>query len=118
AWRPLGTDRFVVRSGFGIFYDILLLNAQLSARLNPPFRITQTIINPGNATIQTIFNQPPSQTPPGGTYMSLNFRDPYQEEWNLGFEITPVNNLLLDASYVGSHGVKLARNHRVNQPEP
>src|SRR5439155_1565911 len=118
AWRPLDSDRLVVRSGFGIYYDTLLLNAQLNARLNAPFRITQVIVNPGNATIQTIFNQPPSQTPPGGTFMSLHFQDPYQQQWNVGTQFTPVSNLLLDVSYVGSHGVKLARFHRINQPEP
>ena len=118
AWRPLGSERFVVRSGYGIYYDELLLNAQLNARLNPPFRITQVIVNPGNATIQSIFNQPPSQTPPGGTFMALNFQDPYQQQWNVGTEVTPVNSVLLDVSYVGSRGVKLARFHRINQPQP
>ena len=118
AWRPLSSDNFVVRSGYGIYYDQLLLNAQLNARLNPPFRITQTIVNPGNATIQTIFDQPASQTPPGGTYMNLNFRDPYQEQWNVGTQFAPMHDLLLDASYVGSRGVKLARFLRVNQPLP
>ena len=118
AWRPIGSDNFVVRSGFGIYYDELLLNAQLNARLNAPFRITQTIVNPGSATIQNIFDQPASQTPPSGTYMSLNFRDPYQEQWNVGMQVTPTRTLLLDASYVGSRGVDLARFHRVNQPLP
>ena len=118
AWRPVGSERFVVRSGYGIYYDELLLNAQLNARLNPPFRITQVIVNPGAATIQTIFNQPPSQTPPGGTFMSLNFRDPYQQQWNIGTEVTAVSNVLLDASYVGSRGMKLARFLRINQPQP
>ena len=118
AWRPLSSDNFVIRSGFGIYYDELLLNAQLNARLNPPFRITQTIVNPGTATIQTIVNQPAYQTPPGGTYMALNYRDPYQQQWNVGTQVTPSPNLLLDASYVGSRGVDLARFHRVNQPLP
>jgi hypothetical protein len=118
AWRPTASDNFVVRSGFGIYYDELLLNAQLNARLNPPFRITQTIVNPGTATIQSIFDQPASQTPPGGTFMSLNYFDPYQEQWNVGTEFAPVKTLLLDVSYVGSRGVGLARFRRINQPEP
>jgi hypothetical protein len=118
AWRPLASDRLVIRSGYGIYYDTLLLNAQLNARLNPPFRITQTIVNPGDATIQTIFNEPASQTPPGGTFMSLNFKDSYQEQWNVGTEFIPVSKLLLDVSYVGSRGMNLARFRRINQPEP
>lgn len=118
AWRPLDSERFVIRSGYGIYYDQLLLNAQLNARLNPPFRITQLIVNPGNASINTIVNEPASQTPPGGTYMSLNFRDPYQEQWNVGTQFLPITNLLVDVAYVGNRGIKLARFHRVNQPAP
>jgi hypothetical protein len=118
AWRPVNSDRFVVRSGYGIYYDTLLLNAQLNARLNPPFRITQVIVNPGTANIQTIFNEAASQTPPGGTFMSLNFKDSYQEQWNVGTQFIPVSKLLLDVSYVGSRGVNLPRFLRINQPAP
>lgn len=118
AWRPLDSDNFVIRSGYGIYYDQTLLNAHLGARLNPPFRITQLIVNPGDATIQTIFNESPSQTPPGGSFMSLNYRDPYQEQWNVGTQFAPVSDLLLDVAYVGSRGVKLSRFRRINQPAP
>ena len=118
AWRPLDSDNFVVRSGYGIYYDQTLLNAHLGARLNPPFRITQLIVNPGNATIHTIFDESPAQTPPGGSFMSLNYRDPYQAQWNVGTQFTPVGNLLLDVAYVGSRGEKLARFRRINQPAP
>jgi hypothetical protein len=118
AWRPLDSDNFVVRSGYGIYYDQTLLNAHLNARLNPPFRITQLIVNPGAATIQSIFNESPSQTPPGGTFMSMNYRDPYQAQWNIGTQFSPVANLLFDVAYVANRGVKLARFRRINQPAP
>lgn len=118
AWRPLDSDNFVIRSGYGIYYDQTLLNAHLGARLNPPFRITQLIVNPGTATINTIFDESPSQTPPGGSFMSMNYRDPYQAQWNIGTQFTPMSDLLLDVAYVGSRGVKLARFRRINQPAP
>src|SRR5207249_5200435 len=118
AWRPLEAERFVVRPGFGPYYDELLLNARRTARLNPPFRITQTIVSPGTATIQNIVDQPPSQARPCGTFMSMNFRDPSQQQWNAGVQVIPAKNLLLDASYVGSRGVDLARFRRINQPQP
>ncbi len=50
--------------------------------------------------------------------MSLNYRDPYQHEWNAGTQFTAIGNVLFDMSYVGSRGVKLARFHRINQPAP
>ena len=37
AWRPLKTERFVVRSAFGIFYDENILNLNILPRFNPPF---------------------------------------------------------------------------------
>lgn len=119
AWRPLSSDRFVVRAAYGIFYDITLLNAQLEARLNPPFRITKFIVNPTNtATIQNIFNLPASQSPPGGTYMALNYQDPYEQEYNFDLQFQPANGWLLDTGYVGNRGLKLTRFRRVNQPLP
>ncbi len=118
AWRPLTSERFVIRSGYGIYYDQTLLNAHLGARLNPPFRITQLVVNPGNADIHSIFDEPPAQTPPGGGFMALNYRDPYQHQWNVGTQVTAFGNVLFDASYVGTRGMKLARFHRINQPAP
>jgi Carboxypeptidase regulatory-like domain/TonB dependent receptor len=118
AWQPTASKNFVIRSGYGIYYDQTLLNAHLNARLNPPFRITQLIVNPGTADINTIFNEAPSQTPPGGSYMNLNYKDPYQHQWNVGTQFTPLPRVLLDVAYVGSRGKHLARFRRVNQPAP
>ncbi len=119
AWRPLSTNRFVIRAAYGIFYDVTLLNAQLEARLNPPFRITNLIVNPTNtATIQNIFNQPASLTPPGGTYMALHYRDPYEQEYNFNMQFQPANGWLLDTGYVGNRGLKLTSFRRVDQPLP
>jgi hypothetical protein len=118
AWRPTASENFVIRSGYAINYDQTLLNAHLNARLNPPFRITQLITNPGTATINTIFNESPAQTPPGGSFLLLNYRDPYQHQWNVGTQFTPLPRVLLDVAYVGTRGKDLARFHRINQPAP
>lgn len=117
AWRPFDTDKFVVRSAFGIFYDIVPLNANLNARLNPPFRNTLTITNPnGTATIQTILNQPPGAIGSTGTFMDRNFHDAYMEDWNLDMQYQFWHNTLLDVNYVGTHGVDLPGNTNLNQP--
>jgi hypothetical protein len=118
AWRPTDSENFVIRSGFGIYYDQTLLNAHLNARLNPPFRITQLIVNPGTATINSIFNEAPSVTPPGGSYMNLNYKDPSQHQWNVGTQFAPFSQSVIDVAYVGSRGKDLSRFHRINQPAP
>jgi hypothetical protein len=45
------------------------------------------------------------------------FRTPYVENWSLGIQRAITNNLSLDISYVGNHGVKLVGMTDVNQPQ-
>ena len=117
AWRPLNSDRFVVRAAFGIFYDIVPLNANLDARLNPPFRNTLTITNTtGTATIQSIVNQPPGAIGSTGTFMDRHFHDAYMEDWNLDTQFQLQKDLMLDLNYVGTRGVGLPGNTNINQP--
>jgi hypothetical protein len=45
------------------------------------------------------------------------FRTPYVENWSIGIQRAITNNLSLDISYVGNHGVKLVGMTDVNQPQ-
>ena len=36
AWRPFTAARLVVKSAYGIFYDVGVLNRDLFPRFNPP----------------------------------------------------------------------------------
>jgi hypothetical protein len=47
-----------------------------------------------------------------------HFRTPYVENWSFGIQRAITNNLSLDISYVGNHGVKLVGMTDVNQPQP
>ncbi len=46
------------------------------------------------------------------------FRTPYVENWSFGIQRAITNNLSLDISYVGNHGVKLVGMTDVNQAPP
>jgi len=117
AWRPLNSDRLVVRTAYGIYTDIVLLNANLNMRLNPPFRHTNLVQNPtGTLTIQNILDQPASITPPTGTFIDENYRDAYMQEWNFDVQYSMFKNLALDVGYVGTRGVHLPGGQNVNQP--
>ena len=117
AWRPPNTDKFVVRAAFGLFYDIVPLNANLNARLNPPFRNTLTITNTsGTATIQSIVNQPPGAILSTGTFMDRNFHDASMQDWNLDTQYQIRKDLMLDVNYVGTRGMSLPGNTNINQP--
>ena len=37
AWRPMKSERWVVRSAYGIFYDVAIGNVNVLPRMNPPF---------------------------------------------------------------------------------
>ena len=135
AWRPLGTDRFVVRAGYGIFYDTYMryydlvqnfdTNALQTTFANPNYA-------PGGGTGQETNTPEPalnqlwlptvssaqffSTTQPWnpGAFQSpilnqVNWpsnHNPYNQQWTLDMQYALRPTLLLDMGYVGSHGVR------------
>jgi hypothetical protein len=146
AWQPLSsTKRFVVRGGYGVYYDRAnsrLLNNQL---LNFPYYtlaqafttpIAQPFVNvPQPSSYPLQFNNPaifPFGGPPAllpaavaggfavvsanGIYPDIHdFRTPYIQQYSLGIQNEFAHNWLLDVSFVGSAGRKLYRLVDVNQ---
>jgi hypothetical protein len=117
AWRPLGNDRFVIRSGYGIFYDLVILNANLESELNPPFFAVVFFSNnsSNNLTIQNILNQAAGLNPSQPSFMAPNFKDAYMQQWNLGAQYELKSGLLFDVAYVGSKGSRLILARDINQ---
>jgi hypothetical protein len=117
AWRPLATERFVVRSAYGIFTDVGILNATFFPRFNPPFFEVQFFLNGGTNVIQDILSQPglPFVQP---NLVARDYRDAYLQHWNLDaqYELRP--NWVLDLAYVGSKGTHLEAARDLNQPQP
>jgi hypothetical protein len=119
AWRPLQSQRWVVRSAYGIFYDVGIFNISIFPRANPPFYdLSAYINNPSNPfVIQNILTQPglaivqPNRIAP-------NFRDGYVEQWNVDLQYELGPNWMLDMAYVGSHGTHLADVRDLNQTNP
>jgi len=133
AWRPLHTDRLVVRSGYGIFYDTymryydLIQNFDIDA-LQTEFPNTNYPTGTGfeTASPEPALNQlwlPPisgaqffstSQpwNSPNFTSPILNQVDwpqnhnPYNQQWTLDTQFALAPSLLLDVGYVGSHGLR------------
>ena len=117
AWRPLASERFVIRSAYGIFYDQVILNANIFPRFNPPFYAVTFFPNSGTNVIQDILNQP------GFAFvqpnmMARNFRSGYMQQWNLNMQYELRPNWVLDLAYVGSKGTNLAATRDLNQPRP
>lgn len=122
AWRPLKTERWVVRSAYGIFYDSSIANINIFPRINPPFyNLAFSQQNPltcpgGLCTVQDILSQP------GGlvqdNMISPRFRDGYMQQWNADLQYEVLPNWMVDAAYVGSKGTHLSNVIDLNQVNP
>ena len=117
AWRPLKTERFIVRSAYGIFYDVAILNINIFPRMNPPFYELFFSPNSGNNTIQDILSQP-GQAVVQPNVIARNLRDAYMQQWNLDLQYELRPNWMIDLAYVGSKGTHLMAPRDLNQPRP
>jgi hypothetical protein len=125
AWRPLKSERWVVRSAYGIFYDSSIANINIFPRINPPFYDlalfpqNPTVCPGGLCTVQDILSQP-GQTSGvvQGNMISPKFRDGYMQQWNADLQYEVLPNWMVDAAYVGSKGTHLSDVLDLNQPDP
>jgi hypothetical protein len=112
AWDVRGNGRTVVRTGYGVFADLLLSQFLLLAGVrNPPFFLRGAV----RSLRQGDF--------PKGGYGALvaggtpeyrierlepHPRQPYVQHWNLNIERALAAHLSLRLAYVGSHGLNLS----------
>ncbi|MGO9083947.1 MAG: TonB-dependent receptor domain-containing protein [Candidatus Sulfotelmatobacter sp.] len=120
AWRPLKTERWVVRSAYGIFYDSSIAQINVFPRINPPYYNLGLYQQNANApplwTPQTILLQTGSV--PQNDMISPNFRDGYMQQWNLDLQYEVLPDWMVDAAYVGSKGTHLADVIDRNEQDP
>jgi len=129
AWKA--TDRLVVRAGGGLFY---VQAVELATGSFPPPGYSQATPYIGTAdgfTPQNLLSNPfpngtlqPTGNSLGGlTNVGLNVQGvnrarptPYVEQWTFGIQYSPTSTDLIEAAYVGNHGVKLMLgNTQLNQ---
>lgn len=141
AYRPLNTDRFVLRGGFGIYFDRFstrMANVQLfnypygvaAVALGTPFSepfpdippptafpVTPSIPSPISITtfVPGIGSFPLGPVPINGIYISPDFRSPYVYHYTLGVQWEFARDVLLEIGYVGTKGTKLLTVLNLNQ---
>ena len=118
AWRPPGLGQTVIRTGYGVFYDIAILNVNVASHFNPPFYQSFLYPNPGTSTIQNIIG-PASVSPPSmPNLIDSNFRDAYVQQWNFEIQHELWKDTVLEVAYIGSKGTHLTDRRNPNQPRP
>jgi hypothetical protein len=116
AWSPLPNDRLVVRSGYGVFYDLGVLNINLLLGENPPFYQLLYSVNDGTQNIQTIVDSPINHVISFRTTPS--YKNAYLQQWSLGVQGQLTQSTVMELGYVGSQGSHLVGFSDANQSEP
>ena len=132
AWRPMNTDKFVVRAGAGVFTDMPNFNNQHFVNNNP---LTGTsilynvsgVVPPGVVNGQTVTSEnvlsaggiPPLSEQFVSLYVSPHYKDPQVVEYSFGIQSQLAQNWAVEANYVGNKGYYLGDLHLPgNQPMP
>lgn len=121
AWRPLKSERWVVRSAYGIFYDSTIGQVNVFPRINPPYYHLSLFENGtcapyGLCNVQNVVSGTSGLVQ--DNMISPNFRDGYMQQWNADLQYEVLPNWMVDAAYVGSKGTHLANVLDLNQQNP
>jgi hypothetical protein len=101
AYDLMGDQQWVLRGGFGLFYDRPDGNTVFSTPNNPPIATSQNVFNGQLATLgQGLSLQP---TPTMYTFV-YDAKIPAQWQWQAGIQKSLPWAFVVDVTYVGNHG--------------
>lgn len=110
AYRPWANHHWVLRAGYGLFYDSSIYQRLVPNLANqPPFAQASTLITSPQQTL-TLQNGFPQVSPNvlTNTYaVDPSFRTPYGQTWNFTLEEEIARDTVLDVGYVGTKGTHL-----------
>jgi carboxypeptidase family protein len=125
-WKVLGSDKTVLRAGYGIFHDNSWNQGAQGLWTNPPFFAESDFFGAAGCALATsycashgqspsgalmsngfqIINTPPSLSSFSGTlfYQPTNFKPGSVQQWNANVERQLPGNVVLTAGYAGARG--------------
>jgi hypothetical protein len=122
AWRPWGTQKSVVRGGYGMFYGASSLYRTDELSDIYPFSVNESYSAvTSNPLMLTVSNPYPAARRRVGGITStsgqdINSKDQYLQSWSLTIERDFGKGTVLDVAYAGSKGTYLPRRYDINQP--
>jgi hypothetical protein len=119
AWDPFQNGRDVFKAGFGIYYN----NIQTLLNFNENRNLAECNIIISNPTYPDPFNgQSPSSfcsnAPPNVTVLAQNYRNPYSEQFTIGYSHQFTNDFAVVVSGVYQHFLHDFRLLDLNFPDP
>lgn len=132
SFRPTHSDKLIIRTGYGIFYDFLptenLIFVQNSPLLTPTglystaFGAPPPVANGAPITTENMFGDAaisPIQDQFLSSYVSPHYDTPYLQQWSFGASSQLARDWALEVNYVGNKGTHQGMLHLfANQPRP
>jgi hypothetical protein len=116
AWSPFEDRRSVLRGGYGIFYNPLVVNLYGNSRLVPPF--VETVVIPGAAFPNPLARPGPRIPSTTGQSIEYLLSQPYAQQWNLQWQQALPGDWVAKIAYVGNRGVHVIRSIEGNPADP
>jgi Carboxypeptidase regulatory-like domain len=122
AWAPDSGKRYVVRAGFGLFFNQAGYSINENLALNLPFYFNKSVTVPVDqgAPLYTTTNilSAPNTGSVGGSGLMYKYRSEYAESWTLSVQRAFRDNWAVMATYLGSKVVGADNTTYFNVPQP